>query len=87
MSERLFPPAIAGSCQDDSPIPVYVTRSEAIAIGNVVLGYLRYLRNLPQPREEEQFIARQLASFHDRLTRQLTGQGFPPSAAPPKRGW
>jgi hypothetical protein len=53
-------------------IPLMVTRSEAIAIGETIFSYYNHLREQEKLTPEQQFLAEHLASFYSRLASQVT---------------
>jgi hypothetical protein len=52
-------------------IPLVVTRNEAIAIGEIIFSYYNYLREQEKLTPEQQFLARHLSNFYERLTTQV----------------
>lgn len=53
-------------------IPLLVTRSEAIAIGETIFSYYNHLRAQDKLTPEQEFLAEHLASFYHRLKSQVT---------------
>ena len=52
-------------------IPLLVTRSEAIAIGETIFTYYNFLREQEKLTSEQQFLAEHLARFYNRLANQV----------------
>ena len=52
-------------------IPLLVTRSEAIAIGETIFTYYNFLRGQENLTSEQQFLAEHLARFYNRMADQV----------------